>query len=81
MKGLERTSEQYSYDTKEYECFWGEGYRHSDNRSTIEWHGEEFFSEDRGYQPHDIEDIKNLDIDESINLSCVTGEHWIRRIK
>lgn len=80
MKGLERTSEQYSYDTKEYECFWGEGYRH-DNRSTLAWHGEEFFSEDRGYQADDIEDIKNLDINESINLSCVTGEHWIRRVR
>lgn len=80
MKGLERTSEQYSYDTKEYECFWGEGYRH-DNRSTLAWHDIDFFREDNGYQADDIEDIKNLDINESINLSCVTGEHWVRRVK
>lgn len=79
-KGLERNSEQYSYDTKEYECFWGEGYR-NDNRSILEWHDVGYFAEDRGYQPHDIEDILQLGVGDSINLSCVTGEHWVRRVK
>ena len=64
---------------KTFECFWGEGYRH-DNRSNLEWHGADFFTEDRGYQPHDIEEILSLEIDGFINLSCVTGEHWVRRV-
>jgi hypothetical protein len=80
MQGLERSSEQYSYDTKEYECFWGEGY-HQDNRSILQWHGEEYFSEERGYHPHDVENIRALNVNQSLNLSCVTGEHWVRRVK
>jgi len=80
MQGLERSSEQYSYDTKEYECFWGEGY-HQDNRSILQWHGIEYFSEERGYHPHDVENIRALNVNQSLNLSCVTGEHWIRRVK
>jgi hypothetical protein len=80
MQGLERNGEQYSYDTKEYECFWGEGY-HQDNRSILQWHDIEYFSEERGYHPHDVENIRALNVNQSLNLSCITGEHWVRRVK
>jgi hypothetical protein len=65
---------------KIYECFWGEGY-HQNNRSTLEWHEEEFFTEAKGYDPEDIESIQAMSIGQSINLSCITGEHWIRRVE
>jgi hypothetical protein len=65
---------------KVFECFWSGSYRRN-NRSILEWHGEDFFTEDKGYQSHDIEEIQSLEAGESINLSCVTGEHWIMRIE
>lgn len=65
---------------KIYECFWGEGY-YQNNRSNLEWHEEEFFTEEKGYDPEDIESIKGLSVGQSINLSCITGEHWIRRVE
>jgi hypothetical protein len=70
---------------KIYECFWGEGY-YQNNRSHLEWHEvdlneAEFFTEDKGYHPHDVENIRALDIGQSLNLSCITGEHWIRRVE
>lgn len=65
---------------KVFECFWSGGYRRN-NRSILEWHAEDFFTEDKGYDAQDIEEIKSLKEGESINLSCVTGEHWIMRIE
>ena len=65
---------------KIFECFWGEGYQQN-NRSLLEWHEEDFFTEERGYQLHDRESINALSVGQSINLSCVTGEHWIRRVE
>jgi len=65
---------------KQFECFWGDGYRDASNKSILAYHDEDFFNEDRGYEPHDIEDIKQLEVGQYINLSCVTGEHWVRRM-
>jgi hypothetical protein len=65
---------------KQYECFWGDGYRDLDNKSILAYHDENFFSEDRGYEQEDIDYIDAMEIDEVINLNCVTGEHWVRRI-
>jgi len=67
--------------TKLFECFWGDGYRDTEGKATLAYHNEEFFNENKGYEPHDIEDINLLNIGESINLSCITGEHWVQRIK
>lgn len=65
---------------KIFECFWGEGY-HQNNRSILEWHDLEFFSEERGYHPHDVENIRALRVGQTLNQSCITGEHWIRRVE
>jgi len=80
-KGLERKIEHYSHDKPEYECFWGDGYRGADGRAILAYNDVDFFTEDRGYEAHDIEDIQQLKVGEAINLSCVTGEHWVQRIK
>jgi len=65
---------------KQFECFWGDGYRGEENKSILAYHDIDFFTEDRGYESHDIEDIDQLEIGAYINLSCVTGEHWVRRM-
>ena len=65
---------------KQFECFWGDGYRDVDNKSIMAYHDENFFSEDRGYEQNDITDILELEINEIVNLDCVTGQHWVRRI-
>ena len=46
--------------TKLFECFWGAGYRGDDDKSILAYHNQEFFTEDRGYEPKEIENIKNL---------------------
>lgn len=80
-KGLERKSEQYSYDTREFECFWGDGYRNRfDNKSILEYHGLDYFNEDRGYTPDHIAEVESLEIGDKANFNCVTGEHWVRRM-
>jgi hypothetical protein len=68
---------------KQFECFWGDGYRDSksDNKSILAYHDVDFFTEDRGYEQNDITDILELEINEIVNLDCVTGQHWVRRIK
>jgi len=65
---------------KQFECFWGAGYRGEENKSILAYHDENFFSEDRGYEQNDITDILELEINEIVNLDCVTGQHWVRRI-
>ena len=79
-KGLERKLEHYT-QPKQFECFWGAGYRGDDNKSILEHHDEGYFSEDRGYDKNDIIDILELEINEIVNLDCITGQHWVRRIK
>ena len=65
---------------KQFECFWGDGYRSKDNKSLLAYHDIDFFNELVGYEQEDIDYIDAMEIDEVINLNCVTGEHWVRRI-
>jgi hypothetical protein len=80
MKGLERKIEHYSHDKREYECFWGDGYRHSDGRSIIEYHDLHFFNENRGYSFIDATKISLLQVGEYAEFQ-ESGDHWVRRIK
>jgi hypothetical protein len=66
---------------RQFECFWGAGYRGNGDKSILAYHDESFFTEDRGYEPEDIENIKNLWNGESYDLPSVFGEHWVRRMK
>jgi hypothetical protein len=65
---------------KQFECFWGDGYRNKDNKSLLAYHDIDFFNELVGYEQEDIDYIDAMEIDEVINLNCVTGQHWVRRI-
>ena len=67
--------------SKEYECFWGGGYRDDDNKSTLEYHPFDFFNAENGYEPKDISNIGTLCVGEGYDLDGVFGEHWVRRIK
>jgi hypothetical protein len=65
---------------KEFECFWGSGYRDDDLKSTLAYRPIEFFNIDNGYEPKDINNIKDLSVGEGYDLDGVFCEHWIRRI-
>jgi hypothetical protein len=78
-KGLERKLEQYS-QPKQFECFWGDGYRDKDNKSLLAYHDQDFFNVLVGYDEKMISDIDDLRVNEKLNLNCITGEHWVRRI-
>lgn len=66
---------------KQFECFWGNGYRGEDDKSILAYHDQDFFTEERGYEPKEIECIKNLYIGEDYVFSSPFGEHWVRRMK
>jgi hypothetical protein len=66
---------------KNYECFWGTGYRDADNKSIMAYHDEEFFTEDRGYSELLITWVKGLEIGEQVDISDISGDHWVRRVK
>jgi hypothetical protein len=65
---------------KTFECFWGDGYRDSENKSILAYHDEEFFTEDRGYSELVITWVKGLEVNDHIDLEDLSGTHWIRRI-
>ena len=65
---------------KQYECFWGDGYRGADNKSIIEYHDEGFFNSFRGYDEEHIWKIQDLEVGDKADLTCMTGEHWVRRM-
>ena len=79
-KGLERKLEHYT-QPKQFECFWGDGYRGDDNKSTMSYHDVDFFDELIGYDELIIGRVHDLEVNEVLNLDCVTGQHWVRRIK
>jgi hypothetical protein len=64
---------------KQFECFWGDGYRHDDKKSTLAYYDLHFFNEDRGYSFEDCQKISLLDVGQICHFNeC--GEHWVRRI-
>ena len=63
---------------KQFECFWGDGYRH-DNKSILEYHDLHFFNEDRGYSFKDATKISTLQVGEYAEFK-EGGDHWVRRI-
>ena len=65
---------------KQFECFWGDGYRNKDNKSLLAYHDIDFFNELVGYEQENIDEINNLEIGERADFTYMTGEHWVRRI-
>ena len=65
---------------KQFECFWGKGYRGKDNRSILAYHNEDFFNEERGYGDMECHMISTLEIGDQLDISDISGDHWVRRI-
>lgn len=57
-------------------CYWRTGM----DDHVVEIHGADFFNEDNGYRPDDIEQLANLLIGESADLSHPTQEHYVLRV-
>jgi hypothetical protein len=66
---------------RQFECFWGDGYRDKDNKSIMSYQDIDFFNELVGYDELMIERVNDLRVNEKLSLNCITGEHWVRRIK
>jgi hypothetical protein len=66
---------------KQYECFWGDGYREDDNKSILVYHFEDFFNHFQGYDDENIYKIHDMEINDKVYLSEMGEEHWVRRIK
>ena len=65
---------------KQFECFWGDGYRDKEGKSILAYHIEDFFNELRGYSEDDIWQVADLDIGQYARFQD-SGDHWVRRIK
>lgn len=64
---------------KQFECFWGDGYRNMDGKSILEYHDLHFFNEDRGYSFTDATKISLLQVGEYAQFQ-ESGDHWVRRM-
>jgi len=64
---------------KLFECFWGDGYRSSDKKSTLAYYDQEFFNELRGYGDEELHIVDMLEVGDRAEFNeC--GEHWVRRV-
>jgi len=68
-------------ESKQFECFWGDGYRADDNKSILAYYDQDFFNQDRGYGEMECHMISTLEKGDSLDISDVSGHHWVRRIK
>ena len=64
---------------KQFECFWGDGYRSNDKKSTLAYYDLEFFNELRGYGDEEIHIVDMLEVGDRAEFN-ESGEHWVRRI-
>jgi len=64
---------------RQFECFWGDGYRGDDGKSILVYHDFDFFCDDRGYSKSDVDSIDILQIGEYAEFN-ESGDHWVRRI-
>lgn len=65
---------------KQFECFWGDGYRDASNKSILEYHDEGFFNNFRGYDDEYIYQIHDMEVNDKVYLTQMGEEHWVRRI-
>jgi hypothetical protein len=65
---------------KTFECFWGDGYRGEDGKSIMAYHDQDFFTLDRGYGDMESHMISTLEIGDRLDISDISGDHWVRRI-
>jgi hypothetical protein len=68
-------------NTKEFECFWGYGYVKPEEKSKLEYHKLDFFTEANGYEFDHFKEINSLDVGDTADLGDHFSTHWIRRMK
>jgi hypothetical protein len=68
-------------NTKEFECCWNTGYVKHEEKSKLEYHKLDFFSEDRGYDFDAFKEVNNLDVGDIVELGDPFSTHWVRRMK
>ena len=64
------------YGHEQFVCVW----RTAQDTFTTEIHGVDFFTNENGYSSADIEEIADLLISESADLSAPTQAHYVMRI-
>lgn len=65
---------------RQFECFWGNNYRADSEKSILEYHTIEFFTEERGYEYDHIKAVDNLEVGQQIELGDPFSIHWVRRM-
>ena len=68
-------------NTKEFECCWNTGYVKPEEKSRLEYHKLDFFTEDRGYDFENFKEVNNLDVGDVVELGDPFSVHWVRRMK
>ena len=68
-------------NTKEFECCWNIGYIKPEEKSRLEYHGLDFFTEDRGYDFQNFKEVNGLDVGDIVELGDPFSVHWVRRMK
>jgi hypothetical protein len=69
-----RETELFGHE--KFVCYWRTGM----DDHVVEIHGADFFNEDNGYRPDDIETLANIHIGESADISGPTQEHYVLRV-
>lgn len=64
------------YGHEQFVCVW----RTAQDTFSIEIHGADFFTPENGYSSADVEEITDLLISESADLSGPTQAHYVMRI-
>lgn len=57
-------------------CYWGEGH----GLPTREFHTLDWFTPDCGYSHADIWRMSELEINEQLNLTDISGQHFVVRV-
>ena len=65
---------------RQFECFWGANYRADGEKSILEYHTIEFFTEERGYEYDHLKSIDALEVGHQIDLGDPFSVHWVRRM-
>ena len=60
-----------------FEATWGEGYVFEGTHEKTE----EFFTEDNGYDPEEIETLRTLEVGETVDFSGPSVYHVVSRIE
>ena len=67
--------EENLYGREKFVCYW------DTTPPTVELRSADYFTKDNGYSESDIEELANLLIGESADLSAPTQNHYVMRVE